>query len=144
MTENNTCTSSKCLIKFVWHPAYTAGYLLIMSIVNTAQNSSLMSSEQLSPMLTCSYSLCLTIIVKTSYNLDITAGQLWYLLNVVNNDIKKELLELASSSTGNLFLKASSILIQRMKSYFKDTDTFILCGKVLLDLKIFIYTCQTL
>lgn len=120
------------------------GYLLIMSIVNTAQNSSLMSSEQLSPMLTCSYSLCLTIIVMTSYNLDITAGQLWYLLNVVNNDIKKELLELASSSTGNLFLKASSILIQRMKSHFKDTDTFILCGKVLLDLKIFIYTCQTL
>lgn len=120
------------------------GYLLIMSIVNTAQNSSLMSSEQLSPMLRCSYSLCLTIIVMTSYNLDITAGQLWYLLNVVNNDIKKELLELASSSTGNLFLKASSILIQRMKSFFKDTDTFILCGKVLLDLKIFIYTCQTL
>lgn len=80
----------------------------------------------------------------TSYNLDITSGQLWYLLNVVNNDIKKELLELASSSTGNLFLKASSILIQRMKSFFKDTDTFILCGKVLLDLKIFIYTCQTL
>lgn len=81
----------------------------------------------------------------TSYNLDITAGQLWYLLNVVNNDIKKELLELASSSTGNFFfLKASSILIQRMKSFLKDTDTFILCGKVLLDLKIFIYTCQTL
>lgn len=80
----------------------------------------------------------------TSYNLDITAGQLWYLLNVVNNDIKRELLELASSSTGNLFLKASSILIQRMKSHFKDTDTFILCGKELLDLKIFIYTCQTL
>lgn len=91
------------------------GYLLIMSIVNTAQNSSLMSSEQLSPMLTCSYSLCLTIIVMTSYNFDITAGQLWYLLNVVNNDIKKELLELASSSTGNLFFfKASSILIPKM------------------------------
>lgn len=23
MTENNTCTSSKCLIKFVCHPVYT-------------------------------------------------------------------------------------------------------------------------
>lgn len=92
------------------------GFFLIMSIVNSAQNSSLMSSEQLSQMLTCSYSVCLTIVVMTSYNLDITAGQLWYLLNVVNNDIKKELLELASSSTGNFFFKASSILIPKMKS----------------------------
>lgn len=95
------------------------GYLLIMSIVNSAQNSSLMSSEQLSQMLTCSYSVCLTIVVMTSYNLDIIAGQLWYLLNVVNNDINKELLELASSSTGNFFFKSIQHFDSKNEIFFK-------------------------
>lgn len=70
-----------------------------------------MSLEQLSLMRICLYFLCLIIIVMINYNFDIIVGQFWYLLNVVNNDIKKELLEFVLSSIGNLFLKVFSILI---------------------------------